>query len=39
MITSYGEICDLIACLAVYNGAKLKKKKKHMPFEKAMEVR
>lgn len=39
MCTRYGEMLDMIACLAVYHGAKLKKKQKHWTFDEAMKVR
>ena len=42
MVTRYGEMIDMISCLAVYNGsAKLKKKKtkRDIPFEEIIEWR
>lgn len=39
MVTRYGEMLDMIACLAIYNGATPKKKQKHWTFEEAMKVR
>lgn len=42
MCTRFGEMIDMISCLAVYNGtAKLKKKKTRMkiPFEEIIEWR
>ena len=39
MCTRYGEMLDMIACLAIYNGAKAKKKQKHWTFDAAMKVR
>lgn len=29
MVTRYGEMLDMIACLAIYNGGAPKKKQKH----------
>lgn len=39
MCTRYGEMLDMIACLAIYNGATPKKKQKHWTFDEAMKVR
>ena len=39
MCTRYGEMLDMIACLAIYHGAKPKGKKKHWTFDEAMKVR
>ena len=39
MCTRYGEMLDMIACLAIYNGAKAKKKQKPWTFDAAMKVR
>ena len=38
MCTRYGEMLDMIACLAIYNGATPKKKRKHWTFDEAMKV-
>lgn len=39
MCTRYGEMLDMIACLAIYNGAKPKEKQKTWTFDEAMKVR
>lgn len=39
MCARYGEMLDMIACLAIYNGASPKKKRKHWTFDEAMRVR
>lgn len=39
MVTRYGEMLDMIACLAIYNGSAPKKKQKHWTFDEAMKVR
>ena len=39
MVTRYGEMLDMIACLAIYHGAKPRKKVKHWTFDEAMKVR
>lgn len=39
MATRYGEMLDMIACLAIYNGATPKKKQKCWTFDEAMKVR
>ena len=39
MVTRYGEMLDMIACLAIYNGAKPRRKAKHWTFDEAMKVR
>ena len=39
MVTRYGEMLDMIACLSIYNGAKPKRKAKHWTFDEAMKVR
>ena len=39
MVTRYGEMLDMIACLAIYKGATPKKKQKHWTFDEAMRVR
>lgn len=36
MTTRYGEMCDLLACYAIHNGAK--PKKRLMTYLEAMEV-
>ena len=37
--TRYGEMLDMIACLAIQNGAKPKKKRKRLRYEDAIELR
>lgn len=37
MGTRYGEMLDMIACMAIYNGAKPKAEK--LSFDEAMELR
>lgn len=38
--TRYGEMLDMISCFAIYKGsARLKKQKKKMTFEDAIELR
>ena len=39
MVTRYGEMTDMISCLAIYNGAEPKKKKKRMSFDEAISLR
>lgn len=39
MTTRFGEMADLIACLAIYNGAEPKKIKKKYTFQEAMALR
>ena len=39
LCTRYGEMCDMISCFAIFNGAELKKKKKKMTFDEFMELR
>ena len=39
MVRRSGEMLDMIACLAIYNGANAKKKQKHWTFDAAMKVR
>lgn len=39
LATRYGEMLDMIACLAIQNGAKPKKKRKRLPYEEAIELR
>lgn len=36
--TRYGEMLDMIACMAIYNGATPKAEKKKLSFEQTMEV-
>ena len=38
-ITRWGEMLDMIACTAIYNGAKQKKKKKELSFEDVFNMR
>ena len=37
--TRYGEMLDMIACLAIQNGAKPKRKRKRLRYEEAIELR
>ncbi|PWM13379.1 MAG: hypothetical protein DBX97_25080 [Collinsella tanakaei] len=37
--TDYAEMCDMISCLSIYNGAEPKKKKRPMRFEDAINLR
>ena len=39
LCTKYGEMLDMIACLAIQNGAPAKQEKRKMSFEQAMELR
>lgn len=39
MVTRYGEMLDMIACLAIYDGVTPQKKRKHWTFDEAMKVR
>ena len=39
MCTRYGEMLDMIACLAIYNGATPKEIQKTWTFDEAMRVR
>lgn len=39
MNTRVGEMMDLLACMAISNGAEPKKKKKKMSFEEIMALR
>lgn len=39
LATRYGEMLDMIACLAIQNGAKPKKKRKRLRYEDAIELR
>lgn len=38
LCTRYSEILDMIACFAIYNGAKQKKKQKKLSFEETLGV-
>ena len=38
LVTRYGEMCDMISCYAIFNGAEQKQKKK-MTFDEAMSLR
>lgn len=38
LVTRYGEMLDMIACFAIYNGAKPKAKKKKLSFAETCEV-
>lgn len=38
LVTRYGEMTDMIACYAIYNGAKIKKSKKKLSLLETMEV-
>jgi hypothetical protein len=37
--TRYGEMCDIISCFAIYNGATPAKKKKSWSIEEALQLR
>lgn len=37
--TSYAEMCDMISCLSIYNGAEPAQKKRRMRFEDAINLR
>lgn len=37
--TRYGEMCDMISCFAIFNGAEPKKKKQKLTFDEFMELR
>lgn len=37
--TRYGEMCDMISCSAIYNGATPAKKKKSWSIEEALQLR
>lgn len=37
--TRYGEMCDMISCFAIYNGATPKKEKKTWSFDEVMKLR
>lgn len=39
MITTYGEMCDMIACEAIFNGAEAKKKPRSFSFDEAMALK
>lgn len=39
MATRVGEMRDMIACLAIYNGAEPKQRKKRLPYEQAVKLR
>lgn len=39
LCTPYGEMCDMISCFAIYNGAKAKQHKKIMDYDDAMALR
>ena len=39
MATRVGEMRDMISCLAIYNGAEPKRKKKSLPYEQAVKLR
>ncbi|WP_278658761.1 hypothetical protein [Ruthenibacterium lactatiformans] len=39
LLTRYGEMLDMIACLAIQNGAPPKKEKRKMSFQQAIEMR
>lgn len=40
MLTKYGELLDQIACLAIFNGSAVpKKKKKKLSYDEAMALR
>ena len=38
LVTTVGEMRDMIACLAIHNGAKPKKKTRKLSFLETMEV-
>lgn len=38
LCTKYGEMLDMIACLAIYNGAEPKPEKKKLTFAETLEV-
>ena len=38
MLTPVGEMRDMIACMAIFNGAKPKQKKKKLSFLETLEV-
>lgn len=39
LATRYGEMLDMIACMAIQNGAKPRKKRKRIRYEDAIELR
>ncbi len=39
LCTTYAEMCDMIACLSIYNGAEPKQKKRRFRFEEAIQLR
>lgn len=39
LLTRYGEMLDMIACLAIQNGAPPKREKRKISFEEAMKWR
>lgn len=39
MHTAYTEMCDMIACLSIYNGAEPEQKKRRLRFEEAIDLR
>lgn len=39
LVTRYGEMTDMISCLAIYNGADPKKKPKKFSFDEALALR
>lgn len=39
LLTRYGEMLDMIACLAIHNGAPPKKEKRKISFQEAIEWR
>ena len=39
MATRYGEMLDMVACFAIFHGAKEKPKKRKLSFLEAMELR
>lgn len=39
MVTRYGEMIDMISCLAIYNGADPKRKKRTFSFDEALALR
>lgn len=39
MITRYGEMIDMISCLAVYRGAAKEKRKRSMTFDEMFSLR
>lgn len=39
LVTRYGEMADMIACFAIYNGAEPKEKHKKLSYDEAINVR